>query len=111
MLRKIVVRRAKLGELGEQLVKQLDQVRTEQEELAVAERVIARMAEQFAAAAADATPAEVQVAGRVVLLVPHRGPGMAQDALRRTTSGSWPSCGTRAGRCRPGRSARSWGWR
>ncbi|WP_309226543.1 hypothetical protein [Streptomyces lunaelactis] len=81
MLRKIVVRRAKLGELEEQLVKQLDQVRTEQEELAVAERVIARMAEQFAAAAADATPAEVQVAGRVVLLVPHRGPGMAQDAL------------------------------
>ncbi|NUK01006.1 hypothetical protein HRW23_28190 [Streptomyces lunaelactis] len=81
VLRKIVVRRAKLGELEEQLVKQLDQVRTEQEELAVAERVIARMAEQFAAAAADATPAEVQVAGRVVLLVPHRGPGMAQDAL------------------------------
>ncbi|MGW2965148.1 hypothetical protein ACWDGI_42820 [Streptomyces sp. NPDC001220] len=69
------------GELEEQLVKQLDQVRTEQEELAVAERVVARTAEQLAAAAADATPAEVQVAGRVVLLVPHRGPGMAQDAL------------------------------
>ncbi|MFC5666294.1 hypothetical protein ACFP3U_25380 [Kitasatospora misakiensis] len=82
VLRKIVVRRAELDVLEEQLVKQLDQVRTEQEELAVAERVLARMAEQFAAAeAASAAPAEVQVAGRAVLLIPHRGPGMAQDVL------------------------------
>ncbi|MFJ1708866.1 enoyl-CoA hydratase/isomerase family protein [Kitasatospora sp. NPDC088346] len=79
VLRKIVVRRAELNELEEQLAKQLDQVRTEQEELAVAERVLARMAEQFAAAAV--APAEMQVAGRAVLLVPHRGPGMAQDVL------------------------------
>ncbi|WP_371484198.1 hypothetical protein [Kitasatospora sp. NBC_00315] len=82
VLRKIVVRRAELNELEEQLVKQLDQVRAEQEELAVAERVIARIAEQFAAAdATAAVPAEAQVAGRAVLLIPHRGPGMAQDAL------------------------------
>jgi hypothetical protein len=80
VLRKIVVRRAELRELEEQLVKQLDQVRAEQEELAVAERVVARMAEQFAAADA-VVPAQAQVAGRAVLLIPHRGPGMDQDAL------------------------------
>lgn len=86
-------------------------MRTEQEELAVAERVIARTAEQLAAAAADATPAEVQVAGRVVLLVPHRGPGMGQDVLppdyQRIMAVVRDACGPVSTR----QSARSWGWR
>lgn len=46
---RIAARRAELDELEEQLVKQLDQVRDERDELAVAERVWRRMAERFAA--------------------------------------------------------------
>jgi hypothetical protein len=45
---RIAARRAELDELEEQLVKQLDQVRAERDELAVAERVWQRMAEQLA---------------------------------------------------------------
>jgi hypothetical protein len=41
----------------------------------LAERVWQRMAEQLAA------QPTAQVAGRPVLLVPHRGPGVAEDAL------------------------------
>lgn len=72
---------AELDELEEQLVAQLDRVRAERDEPAVAERVWQRMAEQPAAESAAAEPPTVQLAGRAVLLVPHRGPGVAQDAL------------------------------
>ena len=78
---RIAARRAELDELEDQLVKQLDQVRAEREELAVAERVWKRMAEQFAAEQDAASPVAVQVAGQAVLLVPHRGPGVDVDAL------------------------------
>jgi hypothetical protein len=77
---RIAARRAELDELEDQLVKQLDEVRAEQDELAVAERVWHRMAEQLAAETA-AEPPPTQVAGRAVLMVPHRGPGLDQDAL------------------------------
>nr|WP_280720290.1 hypothetical protein [Kitasatospora sp. MAP5-34] len=78
---RIAARRAELDELEDQLVKQLDQARAERDELAVAERVWQRMAEQLASESPAAEPPAVQVAGRAVLLVPHRGPGVAQDAL------------------------------
>lgn len=78
---RIAARRAELDELEDQLVKQLDQVRAERDELAVAERVWKRMAEQLAAETEAAALPTAQVAGHAVLLVPHRGPGVAEDAL------------------------------
>ncbi|MFE7243818.1 hypothetical protein [Streptomyces sp. NPDC057580] len=78
---RIAARRAELDELEEQLVKQLDQVRDERDELAVAERVWRRMAEQFADEQAAAAPAAVQVTGRAVLLVPHREGGVDEAVL------------------------------
>lgn len=78
---RIAVRRAELDELEEQLVKQLDQVRAERDELAVAERVWQRMSEQLAGEKAAAAPVAVQVAGRAVLLIPHREGGMDETVL------------------------------
>ncbi|MGW3600132.1 hypothetical protein [Streptomyces sp. NPDC005167] len=78
---RIAARRAELDELEEQLVKQLDQVRDERDELAVAERVWRRMAERFAGERVAAAPATVQVAGRAVLLVPHREGGVDEAVL------------------------------
>ncbi|UQA91397.1 hypothetical protein [Streptomyces halobius] len=74
-LEKIAARRAELDQLAEALAKQLAEVDAEREELAVAERVLRRLYEQEAEAAAgpDAGPPQrVQVAGRPVLKVPHR---------------------------------------
>jgi len=56
-------------------------VRAERDELAVAERVWHRMAEQLADEQAAAAPVAARVAGRSVLLVPHREGGMAETAL------------------------------
>ncbi|MEU9122862.1 hypothetical protein AB0C96_23865 [Streptomyces sp. NPDC048506] len=81
VLERISAPRAELDDLEEQLAKQLDQVRAEWDELAVAEQVLVRMAEQLAVETAAAAPAAAQVSGRAVLLVPHRGPGVAEDAL------------------------------
>ncbi|MCX4791611.1 hypothetical protein OG369_40650 [Streptomyces sp. NBC_01221] len=84
---RIAARRAELNGLEEQLVKRLDQVRAERNELAVAERVLARVSEQIAgerAASAPApapAPAPARVAGRAVLLVPHRGDSVDETAL------------------------------
>lgn len=78
---RIAVRRAELDELDDRLVKQLDQVTAERDELAAAERAWQRMAEQLTAEQTAAAPAAVQVAGRAVLLVPHRGPGVTEDSL------------------------------
>jgi hypothetical protein len=78
---RIAARRAELDELEDRLVKQLAAVRAERDELAVAERVWQRMAEQLATETAAAEPPVAQVAGRAVLLVPHRGPGVSEDAL------------------------------
>ncbi len=81
MLARIAARRAELDGLEEQLVKQLDQVRTERDELTVAERVLARMGEQIAEERAASTPVPTQVAGRAVLLVPPRGDSVDDAAL------------------------------
>jgi hypothetical protein len=78
---RIAARRAELDGLEEQLVKQLEEVRAERDELAVAERAWQRMAGQLAEEAQAAAPPAVQVASQAVLLVPHRGPGMDQDVL------------------------------
>ncbi|MGW0822336.1 hypothetical protein [Streptomyces sp. NPDC002845] len=57
------------------MAKQLQEVRTEREELVIAERVLNRLAEQDRAAtetAAAVAPTSARVAGRAVLLIPHR---------------------------------------
>ena len=81
VLERIAARRAELDGLEEQLIKQLDQVRTERDELVVAERVLARMSEQIAVERAVSVPVPAQVAGRAVLLVPHRGESVDEAAL------------------------------
>ncbi|WP_251017884.1 transposase family protein [Streptomyces sp. ISL-1] len=103
---RIAAGRAELDELEDQLAKQLEEVRAERDELAVAERVWHRMAEQLAAEKA-VVPPTTQVAGRAVLLVPP----WTRTRCRRSTSASSPSCATRAGRS--SRSARFGGcmWR
>ena len=78
---RIAARRTELDKLEEGLVKQLAEVRAERDELAVAERVWRRMAEQLADEAAAPAPVTAQVAGRAVLLVPHREAGMAESVL------------------------------
>jgi hypothetical protein len=88
---RIAARRTELDELEDQLAKQLDQVRVERDELAVAERVWHRMAEQLASETTAAEPPAAptaQVAGRPVFLVPHRKSG--------TTSAcsTWPAATT-----------------
>ncbi|WP_251074394.1 hypothetical protein [Streptomyces sp. ISL-111] len=81
VVERIAARRAELGELEEQLAKQLSEVRAERDELAVAERVMQRMGEQIAEERAAAGSPVVQVAGRSVRLVPDRVPGVAESAL------------------------------
>ncbi|MFF3918353.1 hypothetical protein ACFYZB_33615 [Streptomyces sp. NPDC001852] len=66
-----------MDELEERLVKQLDEVRIERNELAVAERVRQQMSKQLAAERQAAASPTVQVGGRGVLLVPRREPGVA----------------------------------
>lgn len=73
MLERITARRAELDTLVEELAKRLEEVQAEREELLVAERVLRRLEEHAAAEAeASTVPAKAQVAGRAVLLVPHR---------------------------------------
>ncbi|WP_314616652.1 hypothetical protein [Streptomyces stackebrandtii] len=83
-LEKIAGRRAELDQLAQALAKQLAEVDAEREELAVAERVLRRLYEQEAEAAAgqDAgLPERVQVGGRPVLKVPHRSEVADASAL------------------------------
>jgi len=80
----IAARRAELEVQAEKLSQQLQEVRDELEELAVAERVARRLAEQLhAEAEREATPpaAAGQVAGRAVLLVPRHERGMSEAML------------------------------
>jgi len=74
MLERIAARRAELDLLEEQLVKQLDEVRVERDELVVAERVVQRISEQDVVEYLSLAPApeEAQVGGRSVLLIPVR---------------------------------------
>ncbi|MFE4018665.1 hypothetical protein ACFXPZ_14750 [Streptomyces sp. NPDC059101] len=81
LLERITARREELDELEEQLAKGLAEVRAERDELAVAERVLERMAGQLAEERASAGPMPGQVAGRAVMLIPHREPGVMADSL------------------------------
>ncbi|MFH8842080.1 hypothetical protein [Streptomyces sp. NPDC017868] len=81
LLERITARRADLDEPEEQLAKQLAEVRAERDELAVAESVLERMTGQLAEERASARPVPGQVGGRAVMLIPHRGPGVEEDAL------------------------------
>ncbi|WP_240803279.1 hypothetical protein [Streptomyces sp. A1499] len=81
LLERITARRAEVDEIEEQLVKQLAEVRAERDELAVAERVLERMTGQLAEERSAARPMPGQVAGRAVMLIQHREPGVEEDAL------------------------------
>ncbi|GAA4812927.1 hypothetical protein [Streptomyces ziwulingensis] len=81
LLERITARRAEPDELEETPAKQLTEVRAERDELAVAERVLERMTGQLAEERASAAPMPGQVAGRAVMLIPHREPGVAEDSL------------------------------
>ncbi|MCI3276865.1 hypothetical protein [Streptomyces cylindrosporus] len=80
----ITDRRSELDALAEQLTKQLQEVQVERDELAIAERVLYRLAEQVQAeaeTAVAASPALARVAGRALLLIPHRGEEPDEAAL------------------------------
>ncbi|GGS52056.1 hypothetical protein [Streptomyces violaceus] len=77
----ITARRSELDTLAEQLTKQLQEVQVERDELAIAERVFNRLAEQAQAGAKTVAPAAVQVAGRAVLLIRHRSDAADGAAL------------------------------
>lgn len=83
MLERIAARRAELDLLEERLVKELAEVRAERDELVVAERVVQRISEQdFEEYLSLApAPAEAQVGGRSVLLIPVRAAGVGSDVL------------------------------
>ncbi|MEU2288534.1 hypothetical protein ABZ614_42720 [Streptomyces sp. NPDC013178] len=106
LLERITTRRAELDELEEQLAKQLEAVRAERDELAVAERVLERMTGQLAEERAQTGPMPGQVGGRAVILIPHREPGTDKACSRRTTSASSPPCDRPPDRSWPARSAR-----
>jgi hypothetical protein len=80
-LERLAARRAELDRLEEQLANELEEVRTERDELAVALRVLERMTDQVTGERTVAAPVTAQVAGRAVLMIPHRGPGTEQTAL------------------------------
>ncbi|MFE7242977.1 hypothetical protein [Streptomyces sp. NPDC057580] len=68
LLERITARRAELDKLEERLTKQLAEVRPERDELAVAERALERVSDQFANERAST--------GQAVMLIPHRAPGV-----------------------------------
>lgn len=83
-LERIMARRSELDALAEELGKRLEEAQTEREELAIAERVLHRLAEQDrieAEAAAAVAPVKAQVAGRAVLLIPHCGEAPDETTL------------------------------
>ncbi|MFJ9544115.1 hypothetical protein ACIRPX_43900 [Streptomyces sp. NPDC101225] len=77
----ITARRSELDALAKELAKQLQEVQTELDELAIAERVLNRLAEQARADAGAAAAVPVKVAGRAVLLIPHRSDAADEGAM------------------------------
>ncbi len=77
----ITARRSDLDALAEELAKQLQEVQAERDELAIAERVLNRLAEQARADSGPVAPVSVKVAGRAVLLIPHRSDAADESAL------------------------------
>ncbi|MFH9967846.1 hypothetical protein ACH4PR_41930 [Streptomyces mirabilis] len=82
-LERITARRSELDVLAEELNKRLGEVEAERGELVIAERVLLRLAEHRAEveAAVAVAPVKAQVAGRAVLLIPHRGEAQDETAL------------------------------
>ncbi|WP_150134797.1 hypothetical protein [Streptomyces hyaluromycini] len=78
---RITARRSELDALAEQLTKQLQEVQVERDELAVAERVLNRLAEQVQADVEAVAPVAAQVAGRAVLLIPYRSEATDEASL------------------------------
>ncbi|MEV0743517.1 hypothetical protein AB0I51_48165 [Streptomyces sp. NPDC050549] len=81
LLERIAARRAELDGLEEQLAKQLEEVRAERDELAVAIRVLERMSEQITEELAVTVPVSAQVGGRTVWMIPDREAGAEETAL------------------------------
>ncbi|MER5452221.1 hypothetical protein ABT065_42455 [Streptomyces sp. NPDC002764] len=71
----------RLDAFAEQLTKQLQEVQVEREELAIAERVLKRLAEQAQADVEAVAPVSAKVAGRTVLLIPHHSDAADEGAL------------------------------
>ncbi len=83
-LERITARRDELDALAGELAKRLGEVEAEREELGIAERVLRRLVEQDWAdteAAEAAAPVKAQVAGRALLMIPHRGETGNEAAL------------------------------
>jgi hypothetical protein len=68
----ITARRSELDALAKELAKKLQEFQAERDELAIAERVLNRLAEQARADAGAVARVSAKVAGRAVLLIPHR---------------------------------------
>ncbi|MEU1931849.1 hypothetical protein ABZ516_31275 [Streptomyces sp. NPDC019826] len=81
LLERITARRAELDEREELLAKELAEVRSARDELAVAERVLEQVSAQLADERASIAPAPGQVGGRAVMLIPHRTPDMEEAML------------------------------
>ncbi|MER5547255.1 hypothetical protein ABT072_33535 [Streptomyces sp. NPDC002589] len=77
----ITARRSELDALAEELAKHLQEVQAERDELAIAERVLNRLAEQTRADAGAVATASAKAAGRAVLLIPHRSDAADEGAL------------------------------
>ncbi|MFJ8028634.1 hypothetical protein [Streptomyces sp. NPDC096311] len=77
----ITARRRELDALAEELAKQLQEVQAERDELAIAERVLNRLAEQARADVGAAAAVSAKVAGRAVLLIAHRSDAADEGAL------------------------------
>ncbi|MET9914850.1 hypothetical protein ABZZ74_50715 [Streptomyces sp. NPDC006476] len=77
----ITARRSELDALAKELAKQLQEVQAERDELAIAERVLNRLAEQARDDAGAIAPVSAKVAGRAVLLIPHRSDAADEGAL------------------------------
>ncbi|MEU6512352.1 hypothetical protein [Streptomyces sp. NPDC046942] len=77
----ISARRSELDALAKELTKQLQEVQAERDELAIPERVLNRLAEQAQADAGAVAPVSAKVAGRAVLLIPHRSDTADEGAL------------------------------
>jgi hypothetical protein len=106
----ITVRRSELGALAEELTKQLQEVQVERDELAIAERVLNRLAELAQADAEAVAPASAKVAGRAVLLIPHRSDAADEGALPGDYHKILAIVRRPAARCRSGQAASGWAW-
>ena len=109
---RIAARRSELDALAEELAKQLQEVRVERDELAVAERVLNRLAGQVRADAEAVAPVSVQAAGLgaiadlgfVGLDARPPAPGRAVSPALSCRGLPWPAVRTAAGPRRSGRS-------